>query len=736
MKITGKIEKVVYSNEDYHVCLITTSDKSYMTTINQPDIKVDFFGDFFGELTIHPKFGEQFKCEYFIESLPETRIGFINYILSCKFKGIGLVTAKKIADFFGDDPLGKLKENIDIILTVPNVKKIHLELIKQKWSENSVKFEVVLLLQQYGITGVNFSKIYEKFGNASLSEIKKNPYHLINFISGIGFIQADKIALSFGIARDSEIRILACVKFVLKTSSSDGSCYLTEEQIIANSIAVLPELKREQIKSVLNHNSIITLIMNGEIRYYSRVNYESEQGVFSHLTKMIKENNKFIIPKIDKNTGLTDEQLSAVKGCLTNKISILTGGPGCGKTFTTKTIVNTLRKMNKSFMVCAPTGKAAMRSSEVIGVEAFTIHRLLSFNFKTKSFDINEKRPLDTNYLIVEESSMIDVSLMYSILRAVGSKTQVLFVGDHNQLPPIGAGAPFKDMIISGAIPIFHLNKIFRQAMSSKIITHAHNINNGEKVYIDSPIANRELWSSDTDCMFIDSNIGTTPPYPINSTLKYGYDIVETIKKLYTQTIKKNRNLNDIQILIPKKNGTVGVNAINSAIQEIVNPLTNHKDQICINSKYFRLNDKVIHTRNNYNLGGGVFNGEIGIIININSEKSTCVVSYGGGRDILYVKKDMFDLDLAFAITIHKSQGSEFECVILPILNSYNIMLERSLIYTGLTRAKKLAIFVGQRESLHRSIGTVNMKKRQTSLNELLTINNDVIVKDVTELKN
>jgi exodeoxyribonuclease V alpha subunit len=728
MKITGKIERILFNSGDYHVCLIKTPNKSQTTVINQPDIKIGFFGDFYGELVNHQKFGTQFKCDYFIETLPETKEGFINYILSNKFTGIGSVTAKRIADHLGDDPLGKLKEDIDVILTVPKVKKAQLELIKKKWSENSVKSEVIILLQQYGIIGASLDKIYNQFGNASLNEIKKNPYNLINFIVGIGFIQADRIALSFGVAPDSKLRILECVKFVLKSSSLDGSCYLTENQIFAKTIEIIPGLTKEQISSILDDPSINKLIINDEVRYYSKNNYISEQGVLLHLKKMIQKNNKFRVPKIDSNNNLTDQQLSAVKGCLTNKISILTGGPGCGKTYTTKTIIDTLIKMNKSFMVCAPTGKAAMRSSEVIGIKALTIHRLLSFNFKTNSFDFNEKNPLKTDYLIVEESSMIDINLMYCILKAIGLKTQVLFVGDHNQLPPIGAGAPFKDIINSGMIPIFHLNKIFRQAMSSKIITYAHGINNGEKVSIESPIINKTLWSSNTDCMFIDSNINTLPPHPNYSTLRYGYDIIETIKKLYTETIKKHKNIGDIQILIPRKNGTVGVNAINVAIQDIVNPITDYRDQILINFKSYRLNDKVIHTKNTYDLGGGVFNGEIGRIIKINTEKSTCVVSYGDDRNIEYTKKDMLNLDLAFAITIHKSQGSEFECVILPLLNSYSIMLERSLIYTGLTRAKKLAIFVGQRESLYRSIATVNMKKRQTSLTELLTMDNNVLL--------
>lgn len=721
--LTGRIIKILYRNGDYHICLVER-DKSITDTvvIMDQNVNVGSNCELYGYWDNNSKYGKQFKCLTYIEKLPSTKEGFIGFLKSGAFKGIGPATAEKIGNFLGSDALIKLRENVDIILTVPNVKLKLLQLIKETWLQNNMKSQISILLQQYGVTGVNVTKIYEKFGEKSITVLKNNPYILIYNIKGIGFKQADTIALAMGVKPDSDLRICECIKFAVENNSTYGNCYLVKDEVITSVRELINVNDRLRITTILEgETSLKKMVINGEDRYYAKRIYNAENYVFTVLCEMLFDNTKYNKPDILNDETLSNEQKEAVIGSLTNKVSVLTGGPGCGKTYTTKTIINTLINSNKKFAICAPTGKAAMRSTEVIGQEAFTIHRLLEYNPYENCFNYNEYNKLDYDFILVEESSMIDIQLMSDLLKAIDNHTQVVFIGDKDQLSPVSAGSPFKDMIDCGVIPTYRLTKVFRQAMGSKIITYAHKINTGELVYIDNPIQNPSIWSGDVDCLFIDSDIkGTTKIIDEFSTLRYGYDILDTIVRLYTETITKNKKYTDIQILIPKRVGNLGITNVNKYIQDAINPIKNFTDQIIVKNKQFRLNDKVIHTQNNYVLGGGVFNGEIGRITHIDLAESRFIVEFAN-RSIEYMKKDMDDLELAYAITIHKSQGSEFDAVIIPLLSEYGIMLERSLIYTALTRAKKLAVFIGQRKSLAKAIFTVNSKKRQTSLSELLS---------------
>jgi exodeoxyribonuclease V alpha subunit len=623
-------------------------------------------------------------------------------------------------DFLGDDPVKTLKEEPEKILQTPKVKLELLETVKNTFLENSVVNEILIVLRDYDISMVNALKIFNRYGKKSIGVIKNNPYVLSYEVSGIGFILADKIALSFGFDRFSKIRITEAIKYTLNTNSSYGSSYMLKDEVICetNKLLCFP-LDSSYVKDVLiNSNDFSVLDINGENRYYSKELYDAEHNIRNCILNLLNGKVKILKGvKVNKD-GLSDDQRKAVEGALKNPISILTGGPGCGKTFSTKTIIKYIMMTGKKYAICAPTGRAAMRSSEIIGCEAYTIHRLLEYNPGYEAFTKNEDNPLNYEYIIVEESSMIDIRLMSSLLSAVSPNTQILFVGDHDQLPPIGPGSPFKDMIDVGIIPVYKLTTIFRQALDSNIITYAHAINKGEKVEIDSPIYNPKVWDSKVDCLFIDSDLKRDGENKCSqySTLRYGFDIIETIVKLYSTTIKKYKNYTDIQILIPMRVGKVGTNTINHLIQEVVNPLV-HNKEINIGAKRFRLNDKVIHTQNNYNLD--VFNGEIGIITEIDSESLTCSVQYPT-KLIKYDKKDIVDLELAYAITIHKAQGCEFECVILPLLKDYGRMLQRQLVYTALTRAKKMAIFIGSKHALNIAIHTSHENKRKTSLKELI----------------
>ena len=729
-KLIGKVKRVIYKSDDFNICSVSIDDSDknglkcldMVVSVNHPNIKKGFMAEFSGEFDINSKYGKQFKAKFAIEQLPDTSKGFKVYLKSGLFKGIGEVTANKIVDFLGDNPVGKIKDNPDIILDVPGVKKTLLEGIKEVWLSNTIKSEIIVFLQQNGITGVNLEKIYDRYRENSISVITKNPYILIEEIDGIGFRMADKIALKMGLDEDSETRYTECLKYILESDTNYGSCYLTKEQLVDKVWSLINKKDIDLIDRALLSDKVVKLTLCGEDRYYSLRLYNAEQSVVNIIKDMLLQQSNVVENVSVNDTTLSGEQKLAVIGALSNKISILTGGPGCGKTYTTKTIVDNLTESFKEVIICAPTGKAAARSSEVIGHKAMTIHRLLEFDFVAKNFTKNYDNPINCDYLIVEESSMIDIKLMASLLDSIPEDCQVLFVGDHEQLPPIGPGSPFKDMINSGAVPSYRLNKIFRQGLNSDIVKSAHSISKGSPVNLMSPIVNPEIWSSDTDFMFLESDLNDgrrSSDYPKESTLHYNMDIKKMIVKLYTDTIKKYRSIRDIQILIPKRVGVVGCDNINSMIQDIVNPDLNN--QILLNSgKRFRLNDKVIHVKNNYELE--VFNGEIGKIISINGKDRTCVVSYDN-KMVSYSTQDLNQIELAFAITIHKSQGSEFDCVIMPIISEHTHMSDRSLLYTGITRAKKLCVVIGRKRSFYQGVATVKTDKTQTSLCELITVN-------------
>ena len=733
-KLFGVVTRVIYTKDDFNICVVKVDktkinipNDDIVTSVTHPNIKNGFIGEFHGTFETNPKYGKQFKAKFVLEQLPSTINGFKNYLKSGLFKGIGETTAQKIVDFLGENPINSIKENPDIILDVPKVKKALLEGIRDTWLSNSVKAEILVLLQQNGVTGANIDRVYNKFREKSISVITKNPYILIKEVPGIGFRMADKIAMNMGIPADSETRVTECIKYVLESDTNYGSCYLTRTQVNDKVRELIGIINPGLIDICLTDNQIVKLNLDGFDRYYSINTYRAEHSCLHSINDMLYQQTKYLNNISIDDLTLSVEQKKAVTGALSNKLSILTGGPGCGKTYTTKTIVDNLKHMRKKVAICAPTGKAAARSSEVIGEEALTIHRLLEFDFTFGNFTRNSDNPIEFDYLIVEESSMIDIKLMSNLLDAISDKCQVLFVGDYAQLPPIGAGSPFKDMIESGLIPTYTLNKIFRQGLDSDIIKSAHAINNGETVVLKSPIVNPGMWKDKTDFMFIDSDLndGRRPnDYPVESTLRYNLDINKMIVKLYVETVKKYRSIHDIQILIPKRVGMVGCDNINSMIQDIVNPESTNPT-ILYKSKRFRLNDKVIHVKNNYELN--VFNGEIGKILTIDVKNKTCIVLFDN-KTINYKTSDLDDLELAFAITIHKSQGSEFGCVIMPLIGEHAHMSDRSLIYTGITRAKKLAIVIGKKQSFYQGIATTKNNKRQTSLRELIIRDNDKIL--------
>lgn len=812
--IRGIVDRVTYHNPDsgwsvLRVLPFNNPCQQETVTVHQTKVFAGATMEFYGAWTVHPKFGRQFKATEAVERKPATIAALEKYLGSGLIKGVGPKTAKKIVKHFHEKTLAIFEEEIKRLTEVPGIAQKKLEMISQAWSEHRAIREVMMFLQSHGISTLFAVRIYKEYGDHAIPYVTEDPYRLSNDFYGIGFFSADKVALSIGLDIDSPERIVAGIKHVLAASRDFGHCYLTESQIQAQVNALLeldisdrlPDLlKKMEQDRVVMVRKLVKIEGSTELCYYSKTLYFDELYVAKKISGM---NNS---PNIDidkerterwinrycqiKNISLSDEQAAAVRGIVCEKFSILTGGPGCGKTTTTLVLVKLLEAMKLKSLLAAPTGRAAQRMMDVIGKESKTIHRLLEW--QVGKFNKNEKKPLDIDFLIIDECSMLDINLTASLLKAVPNQSQVLFIGDADQLPSVGAGNVLRDMISSGTVPCFRLTKIFRQAQQSLIIKYAHQINNGEMPYIDSPFKKPELWKQEKDCLFLDSDEVTKEqlsfidkvkkyytvktaaldndpdsnlyefrtnepliPYETEltipekfkhvsiekvykaetgvdellsvlkkvhpwSSLHYGLSASDVVRKLYLEWIPKyfGRKI-EIQVITPMTRGSLGTVSLNKMIQESANPPQKGKSQLQVGEKIFRVGDRVIHRKNNYDLG--VFNGDIGIIREIDNEELTCMVSFfPDEREVRYKRDDIQELSLAYAITIHKSQGSEFEAVIIPILTQHFKMLFRNLIYTGLTRARKLVVLVGTRKALAMSVKNQDTSQRQTFLQKLL----------------
>jgi len=764
--------------------------------------------EFHGAWTIHPKFGRQFKATKAVERKPATTAALEKYLGSGLIKGVGPKTAKKIVNHFREKTLDIFEEEIERLTEVQGIAQKKLEMISAAWIEHRAIREVMMFLQSHGISTLFAVRIYKEYGDNAIPYVNEDPYRLANDFYGIGFFSADKVALSIGLDTDCPQRIMAGIKHVLAASREFGHCYLTQSQIGVQVKELLELDLDDRLSDFLEQMEQEGLVMVRELVtsqgttepcYYSKSLYYDEQYVAKKISgaknpsQIDKERVERWIKRYchTKNMSLSDEQADAVKGIVCEKFSILTGGPGCGKTTTTLVIVKLLEAMKLKVLLAAPTGRAAQRMIDVIGRESKTIHRLLEWQIG--KFKKNEENPLDVDFLIVDECSMLDINLTASLLKAVPDHSRILFIGDADQLPSVGAGNVLRDIIASDSVRCFRLRKVFRQAQESLIIRYAHQINNGDLPHIDSPFKKPEIWEQRTDCLFLDSDEATKEqlnfiarvkrfhelkPEPHNETgsdsnlyefrineplvpyeteltipkkfqhvnlekvygaetrvdellsvlkkvhpwssLHYGLSASDVVRKLYLEWIPKYfEDNNEIQILSPMTRGSLGTVSLNRMIQESANPPQQGKAQLSVGERTFRVGDRVIHRRNNYDLG--VFNGDIGVIQEIDTEELTCIVSFfPDGREILYQRDNIPELDLAYAITIHKSQGSEFEVVIMPVLTQHFKMLFRNLIYTGLTRAKNLAVLVGTRKALAMAVKNQDTSQRQTFLKELL----------------
>ncbi|MBI5063009.1 MAG: AAA family ATPase, partial [Desulfatitalea sp.] len=790
--VRGIVDRVTYHNPDngwsvLRVVPFDTPHQQETVIVHQTQVFAGATMEFHGNWTVHPRHGRQFNATVAVEKTPATQAALERYLGSGLIKGVGPKTAGKIVRHFGAETLAVFEGAMERLTEVPGIAEKKLATIQLAWQEHRAIRDVMMFLQSHGISTLFAVRIYKAYGDQAIEIVSADPYRLASDIYGIGFFSADKVALSFGLAVDSPQRITAGIKHVLAASRQFGHCYLTAAQIQTQVDELLGLTLGERLAPLLEAMVAEGLVMVRRMEtpagveeacYYAKSLYYDELYVARRIAAMGPASaadpvrmGRWIAAYCQAHAlQLSDEQAAAIQGIAGQRFAVLTGGPGCGKTTATRILVRLLEAMARRVLLAAPTGRAAQRMLEVIGKEAKTIHRLLEW--QQNGFKKNEENPLKVDFLIVDECSMLDISLTADLLKALPDDAQVLFIGDADQLPSVGAGNVLRDIIASGVVPCFRLTRIFRQAEQSLIVRYAHQINAGLLPSIDSPFKKPGIWQSGADCLFMDSDEATQEqlgfvsrvkryygpeaaaypegdealdPYAFRvgepmvrygseltipkkfahvdlaqvhrsqtqveelravlkqvhpwSSLHYGLSAVDIVQKLYLEWIPKYLGQGcEIQILAPMVRGTLGTVSLNALIQAQANPPAEGRHQLTVGERIFRDGDRVIHRRNNYDLG--VFNGDIGVIDRIDNAALTCVVAFPDGRQVLYQREDIVELELAYAITIHKSQGSEFAAVIIPVLSQHFKMLFRNLIYTGLTRARKMAVLVGTRKAL------------------------------------
>lgn len=727
--IEGIVEEIIFRNEinGYTVARLNTSDGSITIVGKSAFINLEEMVELEGDWVYHDRFGEQFSFTKIKTTAPSTLKGIENYLASGLIPHVGKKTAKKIVERFGLDSLDIIQYNPERLKEIPGIGDKKLEKISKAYEEHRELRDIMVYLQQYDISINNGIKIYKKYGKETIKVIGENPYKLSEDIHGIGFITADNIGKKMGISEDSPFRIEAGLKFSMINSAGEGHCYLPKEELIKKSEKIL-KVDREAIEEAIQNLALrknFYLVTEGEetLIYYmpyhiaennvARKIIDLSMVEFDQLDVNIDEE----VEKIEAREDITfgKKQVLAIKESLDNGVVIITGGPGTGKTTTINAIISIYEDLDMKVVLAAPTGRAAKRMTETTGRESQTIHRLLEFSFmeseEEMSFNKDDESPIDADVIIIDEASMIDILLMNSLLKAINPGTRLILVGDVDQLPSVGAGNVLRDLIESGCIRLVRLDEIFRQAEESMIIVNAHRINKG-----DYPILNEK----DKDFFFMDT--GST-----QETLATILDLVQDrLPKYYGVD-----SLRDIQVLSPMRRGEVGINSLNKHLQEVLNPKDDNWQEKQVGDEIFRIGDKVMQVKNNYKLkwnllkdgeevdtGEGVFNGDLGFITDINNEESIVTVLFDDEKEVEYEFSELDEIKLSYATTVHKSQGSEFPVVLMPIHWGPPMLLTRNLIYTAITRAKKLVVLVGDRKYLSMMINNNKIAKRYSSLDK------------------
>lgn len=723
----GTVDEIIYINEDngYAIFDLEDADSGLITCVGTvPYIKCGEILMVCGKMVNHPNYGEQLKIEYFERIQPETKDSILTYLSSGVIKGIGKKMAERIVGEFGEEALHVIADTPEKLSIIKGISHERAIKINQSYMTVYDKENLIMFLQKFDISARFAIKVYDILGKNSVEKIKENPYILCERIKGISFKTADRVASLSGTAKNSTDRIKAGIKYILAHfAQGEGHTYLEKEAIIFYTVKMLEvkELETENTltKLLADHELIVKKTCDGKDAIFlpalycaERLIAESIKDICKNFCPPKKEITDKEIEKIEKEEGvnLAEKQRDAVRCALTSGMTVITGGPGTGKTTTINFLIKLFEKQGLKIALCAPTGRAAKRMTELSKKEAKTIHRLLEVGYVEedilKEYSRTTAEPLAEDVIIVDEVSMVDAILMSSLISSVKYGARLILVGDADQLPSVGAGNVLDDIIKSGYVPTVALDTVFRQAEESMIVVNAHKINEGEY-----PVLNIR----DKDFFFVEAE----------NTEKTYEKLLELVDKRLPKAYGID-NFSDIQVISPMKKTAVGVNALNRGLQEILNPHDDKKAEKKSDIKTLRVGDKVMQIKNNYDLkwkkgydeGYGVYNGDIGRITEI--KPTTVTVMFDDGKVVVYENAMLEELELAYAITVHKSQGSEFNTVIIPIFWGTQKLFSRNLLYTAITRAKNMVVLVGQRAALYKMVDNDYEAKRFSYLKELL----------------
>jgi len=709
----GTVESIVFYSPDtgYTVCKFSLEDGQTMTVVGSfPPLSPGEMLKIKGKWEINPRFGQQFRVENFLPILPASVKGIEKFLSSGLIRGVGPVLAQRIIKKFGAETIDIISKKPDKLKQVEGVGEVKLKEIKKSWAENQNIRDLIIFLQEHNVSTNLATKIYHQYGEKSFQVLKTNPYQVCLDIWGVGFRTADQMALKLGMSSSSPERIKAFVLYLMEKDNEQGHVFSLQSKLEKNCMKEL-EIEKEKVKDAVEklkkQKTAITEKIGSDTALYLPFFHQAEGEVAHSIHKLASF--PFLTPDFDLDKAISEveEELGlefsatqklAIKECFGKKLLIITGGPGTGKTTIIKAVVDIFHRWGKQVVLAAPTGRAAKRLSEATEREAKTIHRALEYNPKMGVFRRSENYPLTGDVLIIDEFSMVDLPLMFHLIKAVPNWMRLILVGDKDQLPSVGPGNLLRDIIDSKKVEVVRLDEIFRQAKDSLIVQNAHRVNHGQS------LVKPDKGDKDADFYFIAQNDEQK--------------VFDTIMNLCTSRIPDKLNLKpispQIQVISPMYRGLVGVDNLNRELQERLNP---SQEGLKFGNRLIKVHDKVMQVRNNYDKE--VFNGDIGLVSHVDKQKYRVEVDFYG-RPVFYEKEEMDDLTLAYAVSVHKSQGSEYLSVVMPLLTQHYIMLQRNLFYTALTRAKKLSVIVGSYKALYIAIKNDQPVKRNCLIKEKL----------------
>lgn len=725
-KITATITSIRYRNDEngWTVADMEAEDIKFPAVGSMPSLNAGEKAELNGEWVIHPTYGKQFKVASYSCIVPTSVASVLQYLSSGFIKGIGKATAKSIVDMFGPEALEVIEKSPKLLINIPGIGRIRAKQIHESYMEKRALQDTIMGLQAMGISLSQGMKLYKLYGADCICIIKKNPYRLIDDVENIGFKTADRIAQNIGYAFDSLFRITAGLKYTLMAAKQDGNTYLPKELLISIAAKNVLGVDSLLVESALNDMILSSEVIEKQIGdstgvFLNHLHY-LEMDSAARLIAIGEAADPFPLVDIDgeidrlqKNTSLelASEQRDAIHTAATEGVLVITGGPGTGKTTILKFIIEIMERIGCLIELAAPTGRAAKRMSDATGHEARTIHRLLEYGFGTESFARDSDNPIDAGIIIIDEMSMVDVPLFHALLKAIEPGTHLVMVGDADQLPPVGAGNVLRDIVDSRAVPVIRLNEIYRQAGRSMIVTNAHLINHGRMPSLSARH---------------DSDFDFYPCFDVNTA-------VQSVLNICVEFALRGEE-NSIQVLSPMKGSLLGVNSLNVLLQKTLNPPSLDKNQIDLAESVFREGDRVMQIKNNYDMawqrsafrkeeqeGRGIFNGDIGTVLSINKHMQTVKVLFDDERIAEYSAAQLEELELAYCISVHKSQGSEFPCIVLPLISGPPMLFCRNILYTAVTRAKRKVYIFGTPSCIEKMIKNNQMKRRYSALGVFLS---------------